>query len=135
MAVMAVKANDQENTYLVDDEIYRKMTFVIDNREFFRRRLHKAGIEPELLGECLTNLEDFRATYTIYGHGYGVTKEELVDINNNPIEMENLRPIDRDAIAKCKLTYFNVGTHTILEYPITGVIEIKEELLDGLEEN
>lgn len=102
----------------------RKVTFIIDDLEFFKRRY---GLTSEGLQKIFSDKESFKVIYTLYGDGKNVQWYKLTDHNGNKIHLDYLNGYQKGVVLNDCKAYFTGGKyHSNSDVPC-GVIDIKEE--------
>ena len=105
----------------------RKVTFKIDDQEYFKRELERENCTGEQTENILKGLGTFRAIYTLYGNGKNVDRYTLTDHDGNKININDLNGYEKGVILNDCYAYFTGGKyHNNADKPC-GVVEIIEE--------
>ena len=104
----------------------RKVVFVIDDVEYFRRSLQNQNITDESQNEILKGFNDFKAVYTLYGKEKTVDRYELTDFDGNKININELNGYQRGVVLCDCLAYFEGGNYFCNGKEPCGVIDIQE---------
>ena len=105
----------------------RKVTFKIDDQEYFKRELEKENCTEEQKEDILKCLGTFKAIYTLYGNGKSVDRYTLTDYNGNKININDLNGYEKGVVLNECYTYFVGGKyHSNADHPC-GVVDIVEE--------
>ena len=105
----------------------RKVTFKIDDQEYFRRELEKENCTAEQTENILKGIGNFKAVYTLYGNGKQADRYELADYAENKININDLNGYEKGVVLNDCYAYFAGGKyHSNADKPC-GVVEIIEE--------
>lgn len=103
----------------------RKVTFRIDDAEFFKRE-HKERLTEEQWKGFFGGTSPFKAIYTIIGDKYP-DRYELTDMEGNKLVRDNLNGYQKGVVLNDCMAYFNGGKYFDNADKPCGVIEITEE--------
>ena len=104
----------------------RKVVFVIDDIEYFRRSLQKQNVTEESQNEILKGFNDFKAIYTLYGEENTVDRYELTDFDGNKININELNGYQRGVVLNDCMAYFSGCKYHSNATDPCGVVEITE---------
>lgn len=107
--------------------IMRKVTFKIDDEEFFKRQ-YKDKLTEEEWNDFFTGTKPFKAIYTIIGDKYP-DRYELADLDGNKLVRDNLNGYQKGVVLNDCMAYFNDGKYFDDADKPCGVIDITEETI------
>lgn len=105
----------------------RKVTFKIDDKEYFKKELEKEYLPNDIKEEILNSVKGFKSTYTLYGNEEQVDRYELTDYDGNQININDLNGYEKGVVLNDCYAYFVGGKyHSNADKPC-GVVGIIEE--------
>lgn len=108
----------------------RKVTFKINNQEYFRKEFEKEGCTESQIVYILKGLGNFKAIYTLYGKEKQADRYELTDYNGNKININDLSGYEKGVVLNDCNAYFTGGKYHGDTKEPCGVVEIIEEEIE-----
>lgn len=106
----------------------RRVTFYIDDNEFFRKELiEKNGLTPKQAEEIVADLKSFVAVYILIGKGNTPDRYELYDGKGNKLSINDVNNYEKGVILNDCMSYFEGRKYEFGEDRPQGVIKIVEE--------
>ena len=105
----------------------RKVTFYIDDVEFFRKFYN---LTDEQMKKLFSDNDSFKAIYTLYGNEDLPDRYELTDYDGNRIDRNTLNGFQKGVILNDCWAYYSGGKYCNDEKEPCGVIKIKEEFTE-----
>lgn len=105
----------------------RKVTFKIDDQEYFKRELEKENCSREQVQNILKGLGTFKAIYTLYGNGNDVDKYTLTDHDGNKININDLNGYEKGVVLNDCHAYFTGSKYYDNADKPYGIVRITEE--------
>ena len=107
----------------------RKVTFIIDDEQYFRNEFKRQN--PQLtenqIDDILSDIVSFKAVLTLYGEGKSLDRYELTDENGNQMNINNLNGYQKGVIINDCYAYFERKSYFNNSEQPCGVIKIIDE--------
>lgn len=106
----------------------RKVTFHIDDKEYFRTELiEKDKLTPEQAENIVADIRSFVATYSLIGKGKSADRYELYNDKGEKISINDVNNYEKGVILNECMAYFEGRKGEFGGDRPTGVISIVEE--------
>jgi hypothetical protein len=107
----------------------RKVTFKIDDKEYFKKELEKENVPNDIKEEILNSVKSFKSIYTLYGNGNQPDRYELTDYEGNKISINDLNGYEKGVVLNDCYAYFTGGKyHSNASQPCSVVGILEEEV-------
>ena len=105
----------------------RKVTFKIDDKEYFKKELEKENVPNDIKEEILNSVKSFKSIYTLYGNRNQPDRYELTDYEGNKISINDLNGYEKGVVLNDCYAYFTGREYHSNASQPCGVVGILEE--------
>lgn len=87
----------------------KSIRFIIDDLEYFRREFLRQNpkLTEKQTADILSNMDEFKAIYTLYQDEKGQQRYKLTDVDGNKINLSDLNGYQRGVVLNDCWRYFN----------------------------
>lgn len=103
----------------------RKVTFYIDDIEYFRKR-YKDKMTEQQFNELFSDMANFKVIYSLFGEGENIERYELTDYAGNTVNLNSLNGYQKGIILNDCKAYFEGKAYFNENDDPCGIVKIEE---------